>query len=132
MEKNINVKKRLEKVFNENELTIDLDNQSSILELDSLQIISLFVSIEDEFNMEIPDEFLTREVLSSFNDFYEMLLNILTQVITENKVNLLTLNIKWIGGEKMRRRIRLLKPKKRTMVKLYNESHGGNCSCGGA
>ena len=78
MEKNINVKKRLEKVFNENELTIDLDNQSSILELDSLQIISLFVSIEDEFNMEIPDEFLTREVLSSFNDFYEMLLNILT------------------------------------------------------
>ena len=78
MEKNINVKKRLEKVFNENGLTIYLDNQSSILELDSLQIISLFVSIEDEFNMEIPDEFLTREVLSSFNDFYEMLLNILT------------------------------------------------------
>ena len=78
MEKNINVKKRLEKVFNENGLTIDLDNQSSILELDSLQIISLFVSIEDEFTMEIPDEFLTREVLSSFNDFYEMLLNILT------------------------------------------------------
>ena len=78
MEKNINVKKRLEKVFNENGLTIDLDNQSSILELDSLQIISLFVSIEDEFNMEIPDEFLTREVISSFNDFYEMLLNILT------------------------------------------------------
>ena len=78
MEKNINVKKRLEKVFNENGLTIDLDNQSSILELDSLQIISLFVSIEDEFNMEIPDEFFTREVLSSFNDFYEMLLNILT------------------------------------------------------
>ena len=78
MEKNINVKKRLERVFNENGLTIDLDNQSSILELDSLQIISLFVSIEDEFNMEIPDEFLTREVLSSFNDFYEMLLNILT------------------------------------------------------
>lgn len=78
MEKNINVKKRLEKVFNENGLTIDLDNQSSILELDSLQIISLFVSIEDEFNMEIPDEFLTREVLSSFNDFYEMILNILT------------------------------------------------------
>ena len=78
MEKNINVKKRLEKVFNENGLTIDLDNQSSILELDSLQIISLFVSIEDEFNMEIPDEFLNREVLSSFNDFYEMLLNILT------------------------------------------------------
>lgn len=78
MEKNINVKKRLEKDFNENGLTIDLDNQSSILELDSLQIISLFVSIEDEFNMEIPDEFLTREVLSSFNDFYEMLLNILT------------------------------------------------------
>ena len=78
MEKNINVKKRLEKVFNENGLTIDLDNQSSILELDTLQIISLFVSIEDEFNMEIPDEFLTREVLSSFNDFYEMLLNILT------------------------------------------------------
>ena len=78
MEKNINVKKRLEKVFNENGLTIDLDNLSSILELDSLQIISLFVSIEDEFNMEIPDEFLTREVLSSFNDFYEMLLNILT------------------------------------------------------
>ena len=38
MEKNINVKKRLEKVFNENGLTIDLDNQSSILELDSLQI----------------------------------------------------------------------------------------------
>lgn len=68
----------MEKVFNENGLTIDLDNQSSILELDSLQIISLFVSIEDEFNMEIPDEFLTREVLSSFNDFYEMLLNILT------------------------------------------------------
>ena len=78
MEKNINVKKRLEKVFNENGLTIDLDNQSSILELDSLQIISLFVSIEDEINMEIPDEFLTREVLSSFNDFYEMLLKILT------------------------------------------------------
>ena len=40
MEKNINVKKRLEKVFNENGLTIYLDNQSSILELDSLQIIS--------------------------------------------------------------------------------------------
>ena len=39
MEKNINVKKRLEKVFNENGLTIDLYNQSSIIELDLLQII---------------------------------------------------------------------------------------------
>lgn len=40
---------------------IEMDESGRIKEMDSLQFMSTLVSLEQEFNMEFPDEFLLSE-----------------------------------------------------------------------
>lgn len=70
----MDIKKQLIQVFCENGLEITACDEDRVLELDSLRFISLLVSIEDAFGFEVPDDYLSNEILASFSDFYEMVL----------------------------------------------------------
>lgn len=61
------VKVRICKVLDEVGIGYDLDNESDISDAlqDSLQFISLIVALEDEFNIEIPDEIMKMDLLQS-------------------------------------------------------------------
>ena len=66
------IREKLKSLFEENGLEIFEGEEDEILDLDSLRLVALYVAIEDEFNFEIPDEYLTRTTLTSFNDFTDM------------------------------------------------------------
>lgn len=63
----------LKQVFLNNGIEISLGEEDEDLELDSLQTIALYVDIENTFEIEIPDEYLSNENLLSFRNFYELL-----------------------------------------------------------
>ena len=68
------IKEKLKTVFLENGLDIPENEEDTILELDSLQFIALVVGVENAFDIQIPDDYLSNEVLSSFGDFCELLI----------------------------------------------------------
>lgn len=70
------VEKKLVRIFNESGITFDLDKPDEPLDLDSLHYISIICEMENEFDVEIPDEIFYENKLSSFNDFMKLLLNL--------------------------------------------------------
>lgn len=59
---------------------LDLNDETDLIEdlyFDSINIISLIVSIEKEFSIEIPDEFLVLEKLRSYHLIKNEILGIL-------------------------------------------------------
>lgn len=55
----MNTKKKLEKIYNE--YGFDFSDPKEILELDSVDFISFVIDIEEEFEINFPDEFLNKE-----------------------------------------------------------------------
>ncbi len=70
---NNKIEEMLKQVFLNNGIEISLGEEDEDLELDSLQTIALYVDIENTFEIEIPDEYLSNENLLSFRNFYELL-----------------------------------------------------------
>lgn len=70
---NKKIEEMLKQVFLNNGIEISLGEEDEDLELDSLQTIALYVDIENTFEIEIPDEYLSDENLLSFRNFYELL-----------------------------------------------------------
>lgn len=61
---------RLIQVFNVcGVLLPDTVEDTEVIEMDSLQYVSIFVEAEDEFNIEIGDEYLNQEELSTFGQW---------------------------------------------------------------
>ncbi len=65
----MNILETLEECFAENGIVIN--NMDEELELDSIQYISLVVTIEQKFEMEYPEELLGEKAILTFNKFYE-------------------------------------------------------------
>ena len=61
---------KLSAIFDEN--GINVIDPNAPLELDSMQFISIIVSIEDTFQIEVPDNYLSEDQLVNFNDFLAM------------------------------------------------------------
>ena len=58
----------LYEIFNEANL-VEVDEDNSFMlskEIDSIQLISIIVEIEEKFNIEIPDEYLVADFLYDF------------------------------------------------------------------
>jgi|GEM_PF-1569311 phosphopantetheine attachment domain protein len=55
----IDVQSCIIKILNEN--GIEVDGVNAILDFDSLTFVSIIVCIEDEFDLVIPDDILTRD-----------------------------------------------------------------------
>lgn len=74
--KETDLKRKLKQIFKENGLDIPDKEEDCLLELDSLRTIAIIVSIENAFDIEIPDEFLSSEMLATFQDYYELLMSL--------------------------------------------------------
>ena len=67
------IRKRVRKVLNDNGVSIipELDDEKILL--DSIEFISVIVGLEEEFNIAIPEEFLTFEALQTIEQFVNMI-----------------------------------------------------------
>lgn len=68
---------KLIEVMNSCGYDITTDSLDEPIDYDSLQFISTMVEIENEFEVQIPDEFLLAEGLDTPRDFLDMVLHIL-------------------------------------------------------
>ena len=74
----MNIKDKIEKILAEN--GIEIDDEGALLNVDSLGFISTIVGIEQEFDIEFPDEFLE---IGKF-DRVEDLVRVVTYVTAKN------------------------------------------------
>lgn len=66
------IEEKINKIFETNGIQIDsLGNKYEALDIDSLSFISVMVDIENEFQIEIPEDYFGK-VPESYNDFIEM------------------------------------------------------------
>ncbi|MCL6589474.1 MAG: hypothetical protein K6U80_05910 [Firmicutes bacterium] len=75
----MNIEKTLWDIFDNLSLIGKNDNGEIIIHsdsIDSVQLISIIVEIESAFNIEIPDEYMLPEFLSSF----EHVVNVVTEL----------------------------------------------------
>lgn len=56
-------------IIDEKEDDVDLGS----LEIDSITFISFIVAIEDRFDIQLPDDFLTMEIMNSLNGFVNLI-----------------------------------------------------------
>lgn len=73
----LKIQSRLLKIFNEAGIDLDETNIEEPLELDSLHYISIICEIENEFHIEVSDDVLQENQLSSFKDFLMLLEGVL-------------------------------------------------------
>lgn len=63
-----NIKDRLNQCLDRNGIDLDQDSPT----IDSISFITAIVDIEQEFDIEFPDEYLTTETMSSYEKIYEI------------------------------------------------------------
>lgn len=67
------IKNKVKEILRDHGVESLLDNDDELFNLDSIQYISIIVSLEQEFNTEIAEEHLLMKNEFSINDFYEMI-----------------------------------------------------------
>ena len=68
----VEIRDQVLNVMKENGFSVDVHNMEEELFYDSLQFVSLMVSIEDMFRIAIPERYLLAEGLNTANDFCVM------------------------------------------------------------
>ena len=71
-----NIQNKLIDIFENTGICINREDTEELLDLDSLHYISIICEIENEFDVEIPDEMLSRNPLETFKDFEKMILQL--------------------------------------------------------
>lgn len=74
---NTQLQNRIIKILEENGIYVS-DDWDEELEFDSITFISTIVCLEDEFNIEIPDDFLLFENFKTFRLYMENIAQILS------------------------------------------------------
>lgn len=69
----MNIKERLKQIFAN--VGIYVDDEEEILELDSLQFVSILVGIEDELLIQLGSDYEDLSSFFCFNDFYKAVLS---------------------------------------------------------
>lgn len=62
--------------FERSGIYVNRDDLDSPLQIDSIEFISLVISIEEGFEVVIPDEYLISDHLNTVNKFYELILRL--------------------------------------------------------
>ena len=65
------MKQIVSQTFDEN--GIDVNDQSAVNSMDSLEYITILISLEEKFKIEFADSMLTRNMFENINDFYTLL-----------------------------------------------------------
>jgi|GEM_PF-900787 len=73
------IEKGLYEIFNEVNIVVAGEDDYPVLnkEIDSIQLISIIVEIEEKFNIEIPDEYLVADFLYDFKHVADVVEDIL-------------------------------------------------------
>lgn len=79
----MNLFEKLKTIFDE--YGADIDSQDELLEIDSLKYIAIMVEIEKEFNIVIPDEYLTYNAFNDIESFVTMLGDLINIGASEEK-----------------------------------------------
>lgn len=66
------IREKVKDMFEENGLVIFPGEEEEPLDLDSLRLISLVVAVENAFDIEVPDQYLSQTILTSYNDFCDL------------------------------------------------------------
>lgn len=66
------IREKVKDMFEENGLVIFPGEEDASLDLDSLRLISLVVAVENTFEIEVPEQYLSQAMLSSYNDFCDL------------------------------------------------------------
>ena len=69
----------LKNIFEQKGIFIPDNEFGEELLLDSLQFISIIIAIEEFFCIEISDEYFSKNLLNSFNDYIKIVDNLLSQ-----------------------------------------------------
>ena len=76
-----NIEERLNRIISENGNDIASNNINEKLDIDSITFVSLIVEIENEFDIEIPDDYLLIEKLGTYSQFLDMIIDLLEKKI---------------------------------------------------
>jgi len=76
-------KKRLIKIFQRIGVYLNDDMFDQTLYLDSIQIVSLIIDIESEFMLSIAEEGYLFKDLTTFNDYFKIVLNSQSELLNE-------------------------------------------------
>ncbi|NLC19991.1 MAG: acyl carrier protein [Clostridiales bacterium] len=71
------IKEKLTSIMSQNGLC--LLNEEELLEIDSVQFITIILDIEEAFQIEIPDDKLIIDELKSLDDFCNLIYSLLNQ-----------------------------------------------------
>ena len=78
---NTQLQNKITKILEENGIYVS-DDWDEKLEFDSITFISTIVCLEEEFNIEIPDDFLLFENFKTFRLYIENI----AQILSENDI----------------------------------------------
>jgi acyl carrier protein len=70
----MNIEERIRECIENNGVLINDDG--TFEEIDSLRFVSTIVALEEEFDIEIPDEYLTFDTMSSLENIKTIVLNL--------------------------------------------------------
>ena len=75
------IKDGLYKIFDEANLIERREDNKVILcnDIDSIQVISIFVEIEEKFQIEIPDTYLSANIMEDFDRLVDMVEELLAE-----------------------------------------------------
>lgn len=68
----ISIEKKLIKIFESVGVYIDYASYDEVLEIDSLQFVSVIMDIEETFLIRLTNDFEDFEMLETFQDFYKL------------------------------------------------------------
>ena len=71
------IKNKMINILRQNGIIVFEENE--VIEMNSLMFISLIVNIEEEFEIEVPDDYLNLNQLNCLSDFVKLIISIKIQ-----------------------------------------------------
>lgn len=69
----MNIKDSLLDIFNKCGFQLSPEDYNQNIEMDSIQFMSIILSIEETYHLEVDQEYLSMDKLNTFNEFISMI-----------------------------------------------------------
>lgn len=76
----------IERIFEEN--GVDAQDKDQLMEMDSLQYMTIIVEIEQKYGIVFPDEYLERNMVEDFEEFVNAVVGLVDNSLDEDGVML--------------------------------------------
>ena len=82
----MDIKDEIERIFEEN--GVDAQDKDQLMEIDSLQYMTIIVEIEQKYGIVFPDEYLERNMVEDFEKFVNTVVGLVDNSSVEDGVML--------------------------------------------